>query len=106
MTRFYAANYIFDGSRLIKNACISRNDDDTILVGEENSGLIERPQMIFYNGIICPSPKKTSFIADSSIERFLKESDLRFNRFPIAILENCDLQKLTFTQNSRIRVLK
>ncbi len=53
--RHFAANYIFDGAKLIKNSLISVNDAGEICyIGKENEGLTERPFMIFYNGIICP----------------------------------------------------
>jgi cytosine/adenosine deaminase-related metal-dependent hydrolase len=53
--RHYAANYIFTGEELIKNSYISVDKSGTIsYIGKENEGQIERPFMIFYNGIICP----------------------------------------------------
>ena len=53
--RHYAANYIFDGKSLIKNSLISIDESGKIIfVGKENDALSEKPQMIFYNGILCP----------------------------------------------------
>ncbi len=53
--RHFAANYIFDGSKLIKNAYISvDNYEKIIFVSAENQALREKPFMKFYNGILCP----------------------------------------------------
>lgn len=53
--RHFAANYIFDGNNIIKNSCISVDENGTIrYIGKAGEGLTERPFMIFYNGIICP----------------------------------------------------
>ncbi|MDD3859898.1 MAG: amidohydrolase family protein [Bacteroidales bacterium] len=53
--RHFAANYIFDGKSLIKNSLITvDNSNNIIYVGKENEALIERPKMIFYNGILSP----------------------------------------------------
>ncbi len=50
-----AANYLFDGYELIKNSYITLDRAGTIIyVGKKDEGLIERPRMIFYNGIISP----------------------------------------------------
>ncbi len=51
----HAANYVFDGNRLIKNAYISISEDGEILfISEENGALKEQARMVFHNGIICP----------------------------------------------------
>lgn len=51
----HAANYVFDGTRLIKNAFISVSDEGEILfISEKNGALKEQARMIFHNGIICP----------------------------------------------------
>jgi hypothetical protein len=51
----FAANYIFDGENFIKNSLITTNSEGLILsVGNENDAVVERPRMIFYNGIILP----------------------------------------------------
>lgn len=53
--RHFAANYIFDGESLIKNSLITVDNSGRIIyVGKENDALIERPKMIFYNGILSP----------------------------------------------------
>jgi aminodeoxyfutalosine deaminase len=51
----FAANYIFDGVKLIKNAFVSFDNNGVIkYVSEENEALTERPFMMFLNGILCP----------------------------------------------------
>ncbi|HPX77035.1 MAG TPA: hypothetical protein PLW77_10665, partial [Bacteroidales bacterium] len=53
--RHFAANYIFDGQNLIKNAFVSVDENNTIqFISDENQALTERPFMSFYNGIISP----------------------------------------------------
>jgi cytosine/adenosine deaminase-related metal-dependent hydrolase len=53
--RHFAANYIFDGQSLIKNSLITVDTSGKIIyIGKENDALIERPKMIFYNGILSP----------------------------------------------------
>lgn len=53
--RHFAANYIFDGENLIKNAYVSTDQAGFITyVSDENEALIEKPRMTFSNGIICP----------------------------------------------------
>ncbi len=54
--RYFAANFIFDGYKLIKNAYVGINTSNEIVyVSSENEALKEKERMIFYNGIICPS---------------------------------------------------
>lgn len=51
----FAANYIFDGDKLIKNAFVSVDDNGVIkYISNENEALTERPFMMFLNGILCP----------------------------------------------------
>ncbi|MDL2261985.1 hypothetical protein LJC11_00595 [Bacteroidales bacterium OttesenSCG-928-I21] len=51
-----AANYLFDGSELIKNSFVAVDNASAITyIGKKNEALIERPRMIFYNGIISPN---------------------------------------------------
>ncbi|MDR2009624.1 MAG: hypothetical protein LBQ22_04005 [Bacteroidales bacterium] len=51
----FAANYLFNGSKLIKNSYLSVDDNGIIrYVSKEGEATIERPRMIFYNGIISP----------------------------------------------------
>lgn len=51
----FAANLIFDGYNLIKNAYVSVDNKGIIqYVSGENEALTEKPDMFFYNGIICP----------------------------------------------------
>ncbi len=51
-----AANYIFTGKKLLKNAYISVDKKGKILfVSKENGALVEKEKMIFYNGIISPA---------------------------------------------------
>jgi cytosine/adenosine deaminase-related metal-dependent hydrolase len=51
----FAANYIFDGDKLIKNAFVSVDDNGVIkYVSKENEALTEQPFMMFLNGILCP----------------------------------------------------
>ncbi|MCK9498823.1 MAG: hypothetical protein M0Q45_04885, partial [Bacteroidales bacterium] len=53
--RHFAANYIFDGEKLIKNAFISLDKNGIIkYISEENQALKEKPFMSFYNGILSP----------------------------------------------------
>lgn len=53
--RHFAANYIFDGESFIKNSFLSIDDSGKIIyIGKENEALIEKPRMIFYNGILSP----------------------------------------------------
>lgn len=50
-----AANYIYDGLKLKKNAYVSVDNQGKILyVSDENEALVERERTIFYNGIISP----------------------------------------------------
>lgn len=54
--RHFAAHYIFDGETLIKNSFITVGESGIIkYISKRDEGLIERPRMIFFNGIICPS---------------------------------------------------
>jgi cytosine/adenosine deaminase-related metal-dependent hydrolase len=51
----YAANFIFDGLRLRRNAYVSIDDNGIVCyVSSDEEALTERPSMSFYNGIICP----------------------------------------------------
>ncbi len=51
----FAANYIFDGYKLIKNAFISVNNlGEITYVSSENEALNEKARMEFHNGIIAP----------------------------------------------------
>lgn len=51
----FAANYIFDGETLIKNAFVSVDNAGVIkYVSKENEALSEKPFMMFLNGILCP----------------------------------------------------
>lgn len=81
----FAANYIFNGRKLIKNAFVSVGDlGEIVYISPENEALIEKPQMSFYNGIISPgfinahchlelSDKKYSYIDPPGLSQFIKD---------------------------------
>lgn len=51
-----ASNLIFDGYKFIKNAFVSVDDKGIIqYISNEDEALTERPNMSFYNGLICPA---------------------------------------------------
>ena len=103
--RHFAANYIFNGSDFVKNACLSFGDDGHLLsIGVENSGIEEKERMIFYNGIICPRFSIELMEGnDLSLRDFLVSLGLNFNDslvLPVVLLENVDLQTLSFTKDT------
>ncbi len=81
----FAANYIFNGRNLIKNAFLSVDADGKILyVSEENEALIEKALMAYYNGILCPglinshchlelSGFKSKFDKNPGLAKFISE---------------------------------
>lgn len=100
--RHFAANYVFDGKRFIRNACISFDNNGKLqCVGEENSGLVERERMIFYNGVLCPF-FLCSLPKNVPLKPFLESLDLIFNdaKLPIILLENVDLEAMAFTNDT------
>ena len=103
--RHLAAHYIFDGYNLIKNCCLTFDDDGHLLsIGTENSGIDEKERMTFYNGIICPLfdiklLKKNTL----PMRNFLNSLNIHFNEstvLPVVLLENVDLQTLNFTKDT------
>lgn len=52
---YYAANYIFDGKRFLKNAFVSLDENGFVnYLSEEGEALQEKSGMSFYNGILAP----------------------------------------------------
>lgn len=102
--RHFAANYVFNGESFIRNSCISFDEKGYLFcVGSENSGLVERERMIFYNGILCPNFVASIPKSDIPVQGFLKSLNLNFTRqtrLPIILLENIDLLTLRFTDIS------
>ena len=105
--RHFAANYIFDGARLVKHSVLSFDNGRLVAVGEENSGFIERERMIFYNGILCPHfCLNADERLQGSVLDFLSEKNISFKndcRLPIILLQNVDLQNLEFTPKTTIK---
>ncbi len=103
--RHFAANYVFDGKNFVRNACISFDASGKLLsVGEENSGLVERERMIFYNGILCPYFSR-HLPENIPLKPFLESLDLNFKdaELPVILLENVDLITMSFTDDSVAR---
>lgn len=110
MFKHYAANYVFDGEKFIKNACLSFNKDGFLQnIGNEGSGLIEHERMIFYNGILCPFFSPASLNINEDLRTFLAKQNLSFTikpQLPIILLIGIDLQKMEFTPETVATVLK
>lgn len=103
--RHFAANYVFDGCNFVKNGCLSFDDNGQLLIiGKENSGIEEKERMIFLNGIICPH-FDTKYLEKNTLPMrdFLISLDIHFDDssvLPVVLLENVDLQTLSFTKDT------
>lgn len=100
--RHFAANYVFDGKNFVRNACISFDASGKLLsVGKENSGLVERERMIFYNGVLCPF-FICSLPKNVLMKPFLSSLNLNFDnaKLPVVLLENVDLEAMAFTNDT------
>jgi hypothetical protein len=103
--KHFAANYVFDGSYFIKNCCVSFSDDGKFLsLGAEKSGFEERERMIFFNGIICPY-FDVRLLENNKLPMrdFLISLNMQFNDssvLPVVLLENVNLQTLSFTKDT------
>jgi len=123
----YAAHFLFDGMKLIKNAIVSVDNQYRIDI-EYNDFIIEKSNMSFYNGILIPkfSLKKFSYEElhnfvkillklqnnTNNIEKILSEFimflqpenlflELNFQqKTGFLLLENLDLQNLKITQKT------
>ncbi len=84
---------------------MSFSDDGRLVeIGEENSGLVERERMIFLNGIICPH-FDTKYLEKNTLPMrdYLISLDIHFDDssvLPVVLLENVDLQTLSFTKDT------
>lgn len=106
--KHFAAHFVFDGCAFIKNASLSFADDGKLLcVGGENSGLEEKERMVFLNGILCPYFDLKCMETNAlSLREFLSSLGVNFDvsaRLPVVLLENVDLQAMSFTKDTLAR---
>lgn len=100
-----AAHFLFDGKRFVRNACISFADDGSLVcIGMENSGLEEKERMVFLNGVICPYFDVKMLENNTlTLRDFLSSLRVHFDEsshLPVVLLENIDLQTMSFTDDT------
>ena len=126
----FAAHYLFDGQKLIKNIIITTDSQNCISL-EINDFIIEKSSMLFYNGVLIPKFSTKIFnyqelqnfieilldmqIINNTLEKILSEfifylqpETLDFKlknnvKTGFLLLENIDLQKLIINEKSILR---